>query len=130
MPSPPRWRPCAAAARSAAGAAAPAAGRPAPAPRSGVLRVLVMPVWTPFMPVPVGPGALAAGDGLVVHPAVAADEDVVHRPLGRGRDLVGHDLGQRPEADVGDALADLDVARPDGHRGPGGDQRARRGRSR
>ena len=64
-----------------------------------------------------GPAALPAGDGLVVDPAVAADEQVVHRPLAGGRDPVGQDLGEGAEAHVGHPLADLDVA---GAHGAGG----------
>ena len=43
----------------------------------------------------------------------AADQHVVHRPLRRGADPAGHDLGQRAEAHVGDPLAHLDVAGAD-----------------
>ena len=64
---------------------------------------------------PVGPRppALPTADGLVVHPSVAAEEHVVHRALARGADPLGHDLRERAEAHVGDALAHLDVPRTD-----------------
>ena len=81
------------------------------------------------------PAALPAGDGLVVHPRPAvdvgaADQQVVHRPLRRGAEPAGHDLGQRTEAHVGHPLADLDVAGAHRRRRQGVDDRARRGEHR
>src|SRR5581483_11715273 len=61
-------------------------------------------------------GALSAAERLVVHPAVAADDHVVHRPLRRSADHVGCGLGEGAETNVGYALADLDVAGAHGYR--------------
>src|SRR5262249_9017488 len=72
-------------------------------------------------------GALAAANGLVVHPAAAADHDVVHRALAGGGNTFGVALGQRTEADVGYALGDLDVAGANGHRWSRSHDRARFG---
>ena len=73
---------------------------------------------------------LAAADRLVVHPAVATDKDVVHRPLRRGADPVrAAACGERAQAHVGDALAHLDVAGADRGRERRGDDRSRRARS-
>ena len=89
--------------------------------------VLVMAVCTPFMPGPPGPAALAAADGLVVHPTGAAAEDqVVHGALAGGADPVGGGLGQGQQAHVGDPLADLHVAGADRGRRPSADDGAGR----
>jgi len=75
--------------------------------------------------VAVGAGAGPAADGLVEGkgPALkdASKGQVVHRPLGGGRDAVGHGLGEGAQDDVHDPLGRLDVAGRDGCRGPGVD---------
>ena len=71
------------------------------------------------------PGALATCNRLVVGEGVVADEDVVHGPLRRRRNPAFRRLGERPEQDVCDPLARLDVARGDGCRWKGGDDASR-----
>ncbi len=83
-----------------------------------------------------GPPPGAAGDGLVVGeprvrpgaagPSPRADGDVVHRPLGGGRDPVGARLSQRPQQHVDDPLRGLHVPPRDRRRGPGVHERALR----
>src|SRR3546814_12080506 len=65
--------------------------------------------------------ALAATDRLVVHPAIPADEQVVHRALTRCADALGQRLRQRAETDVSHPLAHLDVAGTDRGRPQGGE---------
>ena len=72
-----------------------------------------------------GAAALPAADRLVVHPRRPPIEHVVHRPLRRRADPLGHGVRQRAEAHVGDALAHLDVAGADRGRGTRGDDRPR-----
>ena len=93
---------------------------------TGVSRVFVIAVCTPLMPGAPGPAALPAADRLVVHPARVAEQHVVHRPLPRRAEPIGHGLGERAEAHVGHALAHLDVAGTDRRRVLGGDDRAAR----
>ena len=61
--------------------------------------------------VPVWAGPLASSHCLVVGELVVADEDVVHRSLGRRRNSVRGRLGESPEQDIRYSLACLDVAR-------------------
>ena len=76
-------------------------------------------------PGPVGAGALAAADRLVVGPVAAADDQVVHRPLAlRGEPV--DELGEREQHGVGDALAGLHVAGHDRRRALRAQQRALR----
>jgi hypothetical protein len=77
----------------------------------------------PRRPGPAGIGALAAADRLVVRPVGAADDHVVHRPLALRGEAV-HELRQRGEHGVRHALARLHVARDDGRRPAGVDERA------
>ncbi len=59
---------------------------------------------------------LAAPDRLVVRPAPvarASDDDVVHRPLALGRQLIRGEGGEGGEDGVGDPIARLDVAGDD-----------------
>ena len=127
MPSPPRL--LAGAARVVAELVALDAHRVLQLKASmGVLRVLLMPTWTPEGPGPLGAGALAAADGLVVGPAAAAADDrVVHRPLALRRNPLRREAGERREHGVGDPVARLDVSGHDRRRVRGVDQAALRG---
>ena len=69
---------------------------------------------------------LSAGERLVVHPAVAPDDQVVHRSLRRGAESARRGERERTEAHVGDPLAHLDVPGTDRCRRPSGDDRPRR----
>ena len=74
MPSPPGWRPGAAAARAAVAGAAPAAGRRARAPRRACCGCWSSACARPLIPPSVRSAALPAGQGLVVDPPVVAHE--------------------------------------------------------
>src|SRR5262245_42796393 len=71
-----------------------------------------------------GPRTLAAADRLVVDPPVAADQHVVHGSLVRRADAIRHNLRERAETPIGNALADFDVARANCDRRLRGDDSA------
>ena len=129
MPSPPGVRARAAAPPPQPQAAHPQRERPLQRLDRACCGCWSCAVWTPLMPGRHGPPALPAGEGLVVHPAGRSPTSTLFIvPCDAAPHPPGHDLGQRPEADVGDPLADLDVAGAHRGRRPGVDDRARAGR--